>query len=215
MPRTSPFADLDDGPAADAVVIEVGRPKPMALGCLGLTTLFLTVLAIAALSYAAGAVVNTTAGTRGSLRIVAVVLGIVFIVVVIGLVMVTVKAVRGRQGLAFDAHAVWWRDGVALVRLPWTEVTAARLDVPKKVRGARSSNPITPTLELYPTDLDTLRGYPALVDKMISGAAPRPELPVLRLRFQLPTSESAEQAEAAVARFAPRQWSIGQGEGDE
>lgn len=214
MPRTSPFADLDDGPAADAVVIEVGRPKPMALGCLGLTTVFLTVLAVAALSYAAGAVVNTTAGTRASLRIVAVVLGVVFVVVVIGLIMITVKAVRSRQGLAFDAHGVWWRDGVALARLPWTEVAAARLDAPKKVRGARSSNPITPTLELYPTDLDTLRGHPALVEKMISGAAARPELPALRLRFQLPTEESAEQADAAVARFAPRQWSIGQGEGN-
>ncbi len=211
MPRSSPFAGLDDGPAADAVVIEVGRPKPLALGCFGLTTLFLAVLAVAAISYAVGAVVNTTIGTPTVLRVVAIVLGVVFILIVVGLLSVTVKAVRGRQGLAFDERAVWWQDGATLVELPWTDLAAARLVVPKKVRGARSSIPSTPTLELYPLDLDTLRGYPRLVDKVISGEPIGPELPVLRFSFRLPGSESAARAEAEVSRRAPVQWAAGQG----
>jgi hypothetical protein len=215
VPRTTPFAGLDDGPAPDAAIIEVGRPKPLALGCLGLTTLFLAVLAAAAFSYAAGAVVNTSLGAPSALRIVAVVLGIVFIVIVIGLVGVTVKAVRARQGLAIDAGAVWWRDGARLVEVPWADIAAARLVFPKKIRGARSSTPVTPTLELFPADLDVLRGYPDLVDTVISGERLREDLPILRFSFQLPTSESAELAEAALRRHAARQWAIGQNEAPE
>ncbi len=203
MPRTSPFTGLADGPAPDAVTVEVGRPKAAALGCFGVVTLFLAILAVAAFSYAAGVVVDKAGGTPGSLRVVAVVLGIVFVVIVVCLVVVTVQAVRGRQGLGFDERAVWWRDGAQLVELPWADIAAARLVRPATARGRRSSTPLTPTLELYPTSVDTLRGYPRLVDKVISGEPARPELPVLRFSFRLPDVDAADLVESAVRRFAP------------
>jgi hypothetical protein len=209
VPRSSPFAGLVDGPAPDAVTVEVGRPKALAIGCFGVVTLFLAVLAVAAFSYAAGAVVNKTAGTSASLRVVAVVLGIVFVVIVVSLIVVTVKAVRGRQGLGFDQRAVWWRDGAQLVELPWGDIAAARLVRPKKARGGRSSTPVTPTVELYPTSVDTLREYVALVDKVVSGEPARPELPVLRFSFRLPDPATADQVESAVGRFAPTQLANG------
>jgi hypothetical protein len=209
VPRSSPFAGLVDGPAPDAVTVEVGRPKAIAIGCFGMVTLFLAILAVAAFSYAAGAVVNRTSGTPGSLRVVAVVLGIVFVAIVVALIAVTVKALRGRQGLGFDQRAVWWRDGAQLVELPWDDIAAARLVRPKKTRGSRSSAPVTPTVELYPTSVDTLREYTQLLDKVVSGEPARPELPVLRFSFRLPDPATAEQVEAAVSRFAPAQLANG------
>lgn len=209
MPRTSPFTGLTGGPAPDAVTVEVGRPRKAALGCFGVVTLFLAILAVAAFSYAAGLVVNKTSGTPGSLRVVAVVLGIVFVVIVVCLVVVTVKAVRGRQGLGFDARAVWWRDGEHLVELPWTDVAAARLVRPAKQRGGRSSLPVTPTVELYPTSVDTLRDYPQLVDKVISGEPAKPELSLLRFSFRLPDVDAADLVESAMGRFAPGQLANG------
>ncbi|HJP79038.1 MAG TPA: hypothetical protein VJ914_32500 [Pseudonocardiaceae bacterium] len=209
MPRSSPFAGLVDGPAPDAVTVEVGRPKAIAIGCFGVVTLFLAILAVAAFTYAAGAVVNTTMGTPGSLRVVAVVLGIVFVAIVIALIVITVKALRARQGLGFDERAVWWRDGAKLVELPWTDIAAARLVRPAKVRGGRSSVPVAPSVELYPTSVDTLREYTQLLDKVISGEPATPELPVLRFSFQLPDPATAEAVEAAMGRFAPAQLANG------
>lgn len=209
MPRSSPFAGLVDGPAPDAVTVEIERPKAVAIGCFGVVTLFLAILAAAAFSYAAGAVVNRTSGTPGSLRVVAIVLGIVFVVIVVALVVVTVKALRARQGLGFDQRAVWWRDGAELVRLPWADIAAARLVRPKKPRRGRSSTPVTPTVELYPTSVDTLREYARLVDKVISGEPARPDLPVLRFSFRLPDPATADLVETAVGRFAPDQLANG------
>lgn len=209
MPRSSPFAGLVDGPAPDAVTVEVGRPKAIAIGCFGVVTLFLAILAVAAFTYAAGAVVNTTMGTPASLRVVAVVLGVVFVSIVLALVVITVKALRARQGLGFDGRAVWWRDGAKLVELPWTDIAAARLVRPAKVRGGRSSVPVAPSVELYPTSVDTLREYTQLLDKVISGEPATPELPVLRFSFQLPDPATAEAVEAAMSRFAPVQLANG------
>jgi hypothetical protein len=209
VPRSSPFAGLVDGPAPDAVTVEVGRPKAIAIGCFGVVTLFLAILAVAAFSYAAGAVVNRTAGTPGSLRVVAVVLGIVFVLIVVALVVVTVKALRARQGLGFDERAVWWRDGAKLVELPWADIAAARLVRPANVRGGRSSAPVTPSVELYPTSVDTLREYTQLLDKVISGEPVTPELPVLRFSFRLPDPAAAEAVESAMGRFAPAQLANG------
>lgn len=209
MPRSSPFAGLADGPAPDAVTVEVGRPKAIAFGCFGVVIVFLAILAAAAFSYAAGAVVNRTAGTPGSLRVVAVVLGIVFVLIVVALIVITVQALRGQQGLGLDERAVWWRDGATLVELPWTDIAAARLVRPAPVRGGRSSVPVTPALELYPASVDTLRAYPGLVGKIISGEPVKPELPVMRFSFQLPDQASAEAVESAMGRFAPAQLANG------
>ena len=56
MASSSPFADVADGPAEDAVIVELGRPTRVALGCFGATTVFLALVALAALSYAIFAV---------------------------------------------------------------------------------------------------------------------------------------------------------------
>jgi hypothetical protein len=164
---------------------------------------------VAAFSYAAGAVVNRTSGTPGSLRVVAIVLGIVFVAMVGCLVVVSVKALRARQGLGFDERAVWWRDGTKLVELPWADIAAARLVRPSKPRGGRSSMPVTPSVELYPTSVDTLRDYVQLVDKVTSGEPARPELPGLRFSFRLPDPAAADLVETAVGRFAPAQLANG------
>jgi hypothetical protein len=191
------------------VTVEIERPKAVAMGCFAVVTLFLAILAVAAFSYAAGAVVNRTSGTPGSLRVVAIVLGIVFVAMVGCLVVVSVKALRARQGLGFDERAVWWRDGTKLVELPWADIAAARLVRPSKPRGGRSSMPVTPSVELYPTSVDTLRVYVQLVDKVTSGEPARPELPGLRFSFRLPDPAAADLVETAVGRFAPAQLANG------
>jgi hypothetical protein len=203
VPRTSPFAGVVDGPAPDAVTVETGRPKPVAVGCFGLVTLFLAILAVAAFTFAANLRVNKSASSAGSLRVLAVVLGIVFAVIVVFLFVVTVKALRTRQGLAFDERAVWWRDGAELVELPWTDVAAARLVRPKKVRGRRSSQPLAPSVEVYPTSMDELRAHQSLMTKVAVGDAPRDGLPRMRFSFSLPGSDAADLVEATMSRFAP------------
>lgn len=203
MPRTSPFADLADGPAPDAVTVEIGRPKPVAVGCFGLVTLFLAILAAAAFTFAANLRVNKSAGSAGSLRVLAVVLGIVFAMIVVFLFVVTVKALRTRQGLAFDERAVWWRDGTELVELPWPDITAARLVRPEHTRRRRSSRPVTPSVELYPADMAALRGHQGLMTKVAAGEPVRSGLPRMRFSFSLPGSAAADLIEAAMGRFAP------------
>lgn len=203
MPRTSPFAGVVDGPAPEAVTVEIGRPKPVAVGCFGLVTLFLAILAAAAFTFAANLRVNKSASSAGSLRVLAVVLGIVFAVIVVFLFVVTVKALRMRQGLAFDERAVWWRDGDELVELPWTDIAAARLVRPKKARGRRSSQPLAPSLELYPADMAALRGHQGLMTKVAVGEPVRSGLPTMRFSFSLPGSDTADLVESTMGRFAP------------
>lgn len=211
MPRPSPFADLADsqgGPAPDAVVVELGRPTRAALGCFGLTTLFLAAVALAALSYA----VFREPGPRTappSLRVVAAVLGGIFLLIVLGLGTIAVKAVRSRQGMAVDADAVWWRADRTLVRLPWSDIAAARLVTPTRIRGQRTSTPRTPAVELCPVDEQTVRRYPALADRVTGGEPARPGLPALRFAFRLPSVEDGPRMAEALARFAPVQWAAG------
>jgi hypothetical protein len=197
------FAGLVDGPAPDAMSVEIGRPKPLAMGCFGLVTLFLAILAVAAFTFAANLRVNTSASSAGSLRVIAVVLGIVFAVIVVFLSVVTVKALRARQGLAFDERAVWWRDGAELVELPWSELAAARLERPVKTRGRRSSQPLAPSVELYPTSMDALRAHQSLMTKVAAGTPPHAGLPKLRFSFSLPDAGAADLVEATMSRFAP------------
>jgi hypothetical protein len=203
VPRTSPFAGVVDGPAPEAVTVEIGRPKPVAVGCFGLVTLFLAILAVAAFTFAANLRVNKSASSAGSLRVLAVVLGIVFAVIVVFLFVVTVKALRTRQGLAFDERAAWWRDGDELVELPWTDIAAARLVRPKKTRGRRSSQPLAPSLELYPADMAALRGHQGLMTKVAVGEPARSGLPRMRFSFSLPGSDTADLVESTMGRFAP------------
>ncbi len=212
MARSSPFADLagrPDGPSADAVVVELGRPTRAALGCFGLTTLFLAALALAALSYA----VVGWPGPRDappSLRPVAAVLGGIFLLIVVVLGAIAVKAVRGRQGLALDADCVWWRADRTLVRLPWSDIAAARLVTPpSKIRGARTSTPRTPAVELWPVDVETIRRHPALTDRVTGGGPVGPESLTMRFAFRLPSVADGGPIGEAIARFAPDQWAAG------
>jgi hypothetical protein len=201
VPRPSPFADVTDGPAADAVIIEFGRPTARALGCLGMTALFLAALGLAAISYGLTGVPGPRVAV-GWFRPFAAVLGVVFVLVVAALVTAAVKTVRGRQGLAFDASGVWWRADELLVRVPWSDLVAARLVTPVKIRYLRTSSPQTTTVELVPVDDDTIRRYPQLTDKIIAGDA-LPGIPLLRFGFRLPSSDDATPVADALARFAP------------
>jgi len=201
MPRPSPFADLDatEKPAADAVIVELGRPTRAAFGCFGLTTLFLAVIALAAVGYAvAGPPSSNTA-----LRWVAAVLGGVFVLLVGVLVVVAVRANRIRQGLAVDADAVWWRSDAVLVRLPWTDLAAAELVEPVHIRGLRSSTPKAPSVQLHPVDEDTLKRYPRLLDAVTAGEPAAPGRPSLRFTFRLLSTADGEAVAAALDRFRP------------
>ncbi|HEX5119390.1 MAG TPA: hypothetical protein VFW65_29720 [Pseudonocardiaceae bacterium] len=198
----SPFADTADGPAADAVIVELGRPTRMALGCFGATTVFLAFVALAALSYAAftwpGPVTAPPA-----LRPVAAVLGVLFLAMVCGLVAVAVRVVRHRQALAFDADAVWCRTERATVRLPWADLAAVRIVAPSLPKGVRTSAPRTPTVELCPAAEATVRRHPELADSVTGGEPVRPDLPSLRFAFRLSSADDEPAVDAALDRFAP------------
>lgn len=206
MPRRSPFADLHDGPADNAVVVEIGRPSRAALGCFGLTTVFLAVISLAAIGYAA----FRPAASSGAARGLAGVLGAIFLVLVAGLVVVGLRAARVRQGLAFDAEAAWWRSDRTLVRLPWASVAAVQLVEPVRVRGLRTSAPKAPAAQLTTVDEPTLRqllrDHPRLVDAVISGEPVGPGLPGLRLSFRLSTPDDGARVAGAIGRFAPDLW---------
>jgi hypothetical protein len=131
------------------------------------------------------------------------VLGGIFLVIVVVLAAVAVKAVRGRQGLALDADGVWWRADRTLVRLPWSDIAAARLVAPPvRVRGARTSAPRTPAVELCPVDVETVRRYPALTHLVVGGAT-------MRFVFRLASAADGAVVGGAIARFAPGQWAAG------
>jgi hypothetical protein len=203
--RSSPFADVADGPAQDAVVIELGGLTRIALGCFGLTTLFLAVVALAALSYA---VFDHSAPP--ALRAVAAVLGALFALMVAGLAVVAIRALRHQQGLAFDADAVWCRPERALVRLPWSELAVVRVVPPAFAKGVRTSAPKTPTIELCPVDEAVVLRYPALAESVTSGQPVRPDLPALRFAFPLSSAADEATVATAVARFAPDKWAPAQ-----
>jgi hypothetical protein len=204
MPRRSPFAGVDDGPAEDAVVVALGGPTRTALGCFGLTTLFVALVAVGALSYA---IVGTPGppNAPASLHVVAGVLGGLFLLMVVGLASVAVRATRRTHGLAFTADAVWCRPERALVRLSWSEIATVRVVAPE-VRGARTSTPRTPSVELTPVDEAVARRHPALVDSVTSGAPVEPGCSPLRFTFRLSSAEDGATVAAAVDRFAPDKW---------
>jgi hypothetical protein len=208
MPRPSPFADVADGPSSDAVVADLGRPTRAALGCFGGTTLFLALVALAALSYA----VFDQPGPHDapqSLRVVAAVLGGIFLLIVVGLVVVALRVVRGRQGVAFDATGVWWRADRTLVRLPWSDIAAARVVTPVRIRGVRTSAPKTPAVELCPVDEQVVRRHPELTDRVTAGEPLHPDLTTLRFAFRLSCPDDERPVADALARFAPEQWATG------
>lgn len=203
------FDDLTgtERPSEHAVVVELRGPTRAALGCFGATTGFLALIALAALAYATfGVPPPHTAPT--SLRVVAGVLGGIFLSIVVALVVIMAKEVRSKHGLALDEHAVWWRQDRTLVRLPWPDVAAARLVTPPP-QGARSSVPRTPSVELCPVDSATIRRYPALTERVTAGEPIRPDLPSLRFTFRLPSTTDAATVADAIARLAPAQWAAG------
>jgi hypothetical protein len=206
---SSPFAGLGDGPAQDAVVLELGRPTRAALGCFGLATLFLAAVALAALSYA---ILDTPGPPHAppALRVVAAVLGSLFLLMVLALAAVAVRVVRHRQGVAFDSDAVWWRTERDLVRLPWAEIAVVRSVPPVVIKGARSSVPRTPRVEVCPVDEATVRRYPALAGSVTSGEPVRPDLPALRFVFRLSSGADEPAVADAVRRFAPGRWAADQ-----
>jgi hypothetical protein len=124
----------------------------------------------------------------------------------IALVVVATRVVRQRQGIAFDADALWWRTERGLARLPWAEIGAVRVVAPVVIKGMRSSAPRTPRVEVCPLDEATIRGYPALADSVTAGEPVRADLPVLRFTFRLPRAEDEPVVAAAVARFAQGLW---------
>jgi hypothetical protein len=130
----------------------------------------------------------------------------VFGLMVVALVVVTVRVVRQRQGVAFDADALWWRTERGLARLPWPEIDAVRVVAPVVIRGMRSSTPRTPRVEVCPVEEATVRRYPALADSITAGEPVRAELPVLRFTFRLPTAAHGPVVADAVTRFAPDRW---------
>ncbi|HWC79467.1 MAG TPA: hypothetical protein VG756_05840 [Pseudonocardiaceae bacterium] len=204
MPRPSPFTDLPAteqpaGPAEDAVVVELGRPSGRAYGCFGLTTAFLAVVALAAVVYAALGPRAASSQLRG----LAAVLGVIFLAFAAWLVLVGVRAVRARHGLALDADAVWWRRDAVLVRLPWTELAAARMVQPIRIKGLRSSAPPAPAVQFSPVDEAALRRYPQLVDAVTAGEPLAEHLPRLRYTFRLVTPADGQAVAAALARFVP------------
>ena len=202
----SPFTGCSDGPSADAVVVPLGRPTRAALGCFGLTTLFLAVVALAALSYGIVGAPGPQ-GAPAALRPVAAVLGVVFAVIVAGLVTVIVRATAPRQGLAFDADAVWWRADRSLVRLPWQDIAVVRVVAPATTKGVRTSAPRMPTVEVCPVDEATVLRHPALADCVTGGEPVRDGLPRLRFAFRLSSAEDGRLVAAAVPRCAPERWS--------
>lgn len=203
MARSAPFADVADGPAEDAVIVELGRPTRKAFGCFVVTTVFLALVALAALSYAIFAVPGP-ATAPPALRPVAAVLGVIFLAMVCGLVAVTVRVVRHRQALAFDADAVWCRTERATVRLPWTDFAAVRVVAPVVPKGVRTSAPRTPVVELCPAAEATVLRHPELADSVTGGEPVRPDLPALRFAFRLSSDDDRPAVDAALDRFAPQ-----------
>lgn len=205
MSRSSPFAGVADGPADDAPVVELDRPTRRAMGCFGLTTAFLAIVALAALSYA---IIGEPgpAGAPATLRPVAAVLGVLFLIMVAGLVVVAVRALRPHQGLAFDAEGVWWRADRSVLRLPWADLAAVRVVPSVRVKGVRTSAPRTPTVQLCPVDDEAVRRYPVLADWVTGGEPVREGLPRLRFAFGLSSVDDESTVAAAVARFAPDRW---------
>lgn len=183
-----------NAPADDAVVVPLGGPTRTALGCFGLTTLFLAAIALAALSYAIFGVPGPPNGPS-SLHVVAAVLGGLFLLIVIGLAVTALRAVRGEQGLVFDADAVWCRPDRVTVPIPWADIDAVRVVPPEIIKGIRTSTPRTPSVQLV-TDV---RRYPELASCVTSGES-------LRFTFRLATKDDERTVADAVARFAPSRW---------
>lgn len=177
----------------------------MALGCFGGTTAFLALVALAALSYSIFGEPGPS-GAPPALRPVAAVLGVVFLVMVAGLVVVTVRAVRPHQGLAFDADAVWWRADRSIVRLPWSDLAVVRVVRPVITKGMRTSAPRTPSVQVCPVDEPAVRRYPGLADWVTGGEPPREDLPRMWFAFRLSADADEPAVEEAVARFAPEHW---------
>jgi hypothetical protein len=208
MPRSSPFAGVTDGPADDAVIIELGGPSRSAWGCFGATLLFLAVTSAGALSYAIFGTPGPTIAA-GGFRLVTGVIGAVFVALIATLAVAAINAVRDRHGLAFDATAAWSLADGAVVRVPWSDIAAARLVTPATIGYLRTSRPHTTTVELCPFDEATLLRYPALRDKVIAGAPIDGAGGVLRFAFRLPSTEFAPIAQDALRRFAPTQLAAG------
>lgn len=183
-------------------MVGLGRPSRAAFGCFLATTGFLALVAVAAIAYA----VVGPASSSGPVRIVAATLGGIFVLLVAGLLLVTVRAARGRQGLAFDAGGVWWRSERQLVRIGWDDLQAVGTTPPLKIKGIRTSAPRTPSVHLWPADDALLRDHPELTNRVSAGEPPREDLPTVRISFALESTAAEAEVGPAVERFAPALW---------
>jgi hypothetical protein len=200
----SPFDGLKPGPAADAVAFPVGRPSGTAFGCFGVAIVFLGLVAVAALTFAARG-----GGGAPAVGAVAWVAGVLFGLAAVGLAVAAVRAVRERRGLALDRAGLWWLDRAGVTTLPWAEIAAARL-VPGEIRlGRRRGAARPPSLELCPVEVEVLRRTPALRDQVVAGAPWRDGGPGLWLRFALAPTTTAADVEAALRRHCPDAWAAG------
>lgn len=205
MPPHPPFPPAGGGPAPDATVLVVERPTRPALGCVGAIAVFLAVIAGAALAYAAG---GFTASAATTPRVVCGIAGGVFLALLVLLVAALVSTLRQVEALAVDGRGVWWSGRGGPVVLPWSVLAAARVVPPTGPKRGRSGRP---TLELFPTDDETVRravsgphaSHGGLRERVSAGEAPGEGLPSLRFAFRLPATDAADRLSDAVAAAAP------------
>ncbi len=205
MARTRPFADLADGPAPDAAVVEFGKPAPIALGCVGATAFLVALIGLASLSYAALSWPGPS-GASPALRAVGAVVGVLFLLIVLAVIAMEVRVLRHRQALAFDSRALWVQVDAGHVRLPWDELAAVRVVDPVVKERIRTSARRMPTVEVWPKRDGTVTRYPALAAMITSGDPLRPGMPGLRFAFRLDTVTDRAVVLSAVRRFGPEQW---------
>jgi hypothetical protein len=203
--RTQPFADLTDGPAPDAAVVEFGRPAPIALGCVGGTAFLVGLIGLASLIFAAFGWPGP-AGASAALRAVGAVVGVLFLLLVLAVAAIEVRVLRHRQALAFDSRALWCQVDAGHVRLPWDELAAVRVVDPKVKERIRTSARRMPTVEVWPKLDGTITRYPALATAISYGDPLRPGTTGLRFAFRLDAVTDREAVLAAVRRFGPGQW---------
>jgi hypothetical protein len=203
--RAQPFAGIADGPAPDAAIVEFGRPAPIALGCVGATAFLVALLGLTSLSYAAFHWPGPAAASTG-LRTVGAVVGVLFLLLVLGVVAIEVRVLRNRQALAFDSRALWCQVDSAHVRLPWDELAAVRVVDPAVKERIRTSARRMPTVEVWPKRDGTVTRYPALAAMITSGDPLRPGMSGLRFAFRLDAVADRAVVLGAVRRFGPEQW---------
>lgn len=207
MAQRSPFADVADGPAPDAVVVgfrRSGARTILLLGGIGL------VFGGGALGYVLDPAHFAHGGHASPLeRWIAGVVAVPLLLMALRCLVAMPVLLSTTNGIAVDERGVWRRLRRLVSVLEWRDVAGIGVAaLSTSMNSGKNRASVQEVLEIYPSHRLDWQRYPAFDRERMKAPPLREGLPHVRLRIPLPAFDTDAQHRlvAGIQRFAPQLW---------